>query len=350
LFLRLESVVFSLSRFQVIMTMTSFVDVALSTYNHERFIAAAIEGVLNQKTDFTYRLIIGDDCSTDSTQSIIRGYAEMHPDLIVPVLYSKNVGPFHADRVWLKTLSLCTAKYVTLLDGDDYWTDPLKLQKQVAFLESHQECAICFHNVCVVDEDGAEISPSLCSPDQKEISTLADIVAGNYIPACSVMFRNKLFAKFPEVFYKVSTGDWMLHVINAQHGHIGYISDIMAAYRKHSAAFWTMRRYTEQLAEMVRIYETIDAYLGPKYHDVINVSISTMRDQIRELKRQEGMSHLAEYHVLSKSGRLIDAMRHLVKAVRLVPAEALRPRSFAAEVKNGFVGLLQKGKNLIPRP
>src|SRR6266542_522725 len=128
-------------------TTPPLVDVNLITYNHENFVAKAIESVLEQQTNFAYRLIIGDDCSTDNTQSIIRSYAQQYPERIQTLLALEHRGIEHQDRVGMQVLRLSTAKYVALLDGDDYWTDRHKLQKQVDFLNTNTEFALCFHNV-----------------------------------------------------------------------------------------------------------------------------------------------------------------------------------------------------------
>ena len=115
---------------------TPLVDVTLTTYNHEKFIGAAIDSVLSQQTDFDFRLVVGDDCSTDKTQSIIRSYAEKYPERICLMLDSTHRGLKSRERVGVRTLTGSSAKYVAMLDGDDYWTDPLRLQKQVSFLEA----------------------------------------------------------------------------------------------------------------------------------------------------------------------------------------------------------------------
>src|SRR5258708_3052102 len=129
------------------------VDVTLITYNHEKFIAQAIESVLSQQTGFEFRLLVGDDCSTDNTQSIIRSYAEKYPERICLMLDSTHRGLKSRERVGVRALTGSTAKYVALLDGDDYWTDAYKLQKQADFLETHPDFAICFHNVRMVFQD-----------------------------------------------------------------------------------------------------------------------------------------------------------------------------------------------------
>src|ERR1700730_11791519 len=108
------------------MTTTPLVDIIMPTYNHENFLTQAIESVLAQKTDFEYRLNIADDCSTDGTQAIIKDYAQKHADRIRAVISPHHVGILHEDRVSIRVLKVCTARYVAVLEGDDYWTDPYK--------------------------------------------------------------------------------------------------------------------------------------------------------------------------------------------------------------------------------
>ncbi|MFN2532379.1 MAG: glycosyltransferase [Pyrinomonadaceae bacterium] len=241
------------------------VDVNLITYNHENFIARAIESVLEQKTDFEYRLIIGDDCSTDKTQSIIRDYAEQYPALIHTLLAPEHRGIHDRDRVGVQALKLNTAKYVAPLDGDDYWCDPYKLQKQVAFLEGHSEFAICFHDV-KLQYDGLEQGrEKFCASSQKQVTTIDDLLGGNYLPTSSVVFRNQLFGDLPEWFYDAMMGDWMLHILNAQHGKIRYLNEVMGVYRVHGTGFWTSLNAMAQAKDNLKIVEQLVQHLSHPY-------------------------------------------------------------------------------------
>ena len=124
------------------LTNNYMVDIPMCTYNHEKYIAQTIESILMQKTDFKIRLFIGEDCSIDNTRKIVKQYAEKYPDIIFPVYHNENIGAVRNSEILLKK---CTAKYIALLDGDDYWTDPYKLQKQVDFLEKNPEYSLCSH-------------------------------------------------------------------------------------------------------------------------------------------------------------------------------------------------------------
>lgn len=213
------------------------VSVCMITYNHEKYIAQAIESVLMQETNFKYELVIGEDCSTDDTRYIVRAYGERYPEQIRLLLPERNQGMI---ANFVSTLNVCRGQYIALLEGDDYWTDPLKLQKQVDFLEEHKECVICFHDAKVIHEDGSKESHSYLPAGQKVISTLDDLLVSNFIPTCSVFFRNGLIKEFPEWYYELKMGDWPLHILNAKHGKIGYINNEMAVRRYSSGIHSSM--------------------------------------------------------------------------------------------------------------
>lgn len=268
--------------------MTPLVDVALVTYNHEKYIAQAIESVLMQRTDFAWRLIVGDDCSTDNTQAIVREYARRYPDRITTELYAEHRGILHPERVGIRVLDLCTAKYVALLDGDDRWTSPEKLQKQVDYLEAHPECSLCFHNVLVFDEDGGREPWNYCPPHQKEVSTLEDLLAEDFIHTCSTMFRRERLGRLPTWFHAVSNGDWILHILSAEQGTIGYLDEVMAAYRVHGGGLWSSQKEAQHIREMIKTLEYVDEHLGFKYRKQIKAIKSERYYRLSEVHRKEG--------------------------------------------------------------
>jgi glycosyltransferase involved in cell wall biosynthesis len=327
--------------------MTPLVDIIMPTYNHERFVAQAIESVLAQKTAFRYRLLVGDDCSTDGTQAVVRSYAERHPDKIEFIFSPVNLGPLHRDRVSLQLLRRSTAKYAAVLEGDDYWTSPDKLQKQADYLEAHPDCALCFHNARMVFEDHSEPPSNYCPADQKEVSTLEDIVAQCFLIPCTVMFRNKLLGELPDCFYRVTNADWILFVLLAEHGYFRYLNEVMATYRQHGNGLWQGLAHAARLRTHINTYRTIDEHLNFRYTEIISEKISHLHDalsQLPEWERQQARSYLDKYHALVRSGRFSTALPLLLKATRLAPMEVLHPRRAAAVLKNGLLGALSGRK------
>lgn len=249
------------------------ISICTITYNHEEFIAQAIEGVIMQKTIASYELVIGDDCSTDGTRGICLGYQKKFPDRIRLILREGNVGSL---KNFIQTLFTCKGQYVALLEGDDYWTDPYKLQKQADFLDNNPDFAICFHLVDWLDQESGRIKDWKYGPPiRKPYYTIDDLLEhSNFIPTCSVMFRNNLFNKFPEWFFNSPVGDFPLNILNAQYGKIGFINEPMAVYRRHKGGLHGGRSKAQNLKELLRAYELMrqNLYLDDRASYYIGVS------------------------------------------------------------------------------
>jgi hypothetical protein len=253
------------------------VSVAMITYNHEQFIAQAIESVLMQQTDFTVELVIGEDCSTDGTRSIVQDYASKHPGKIKPLLHPQNLGPVDSPgkKNFVSVFSACRGKYVAILEGDDYWTDPLKLQKQVDFLEAHPECSICFHRFIARFEDGSNRPPHVSMvPHGGSIFSLEDLLVQNFIGTATVMYRQGVVPELPDWYFTLSTGDRSLHTLHAEHGMIGFIDEIMAVYRVHAGGVWSVSSSAHRLAVQMAFYTTMRQHLGLKYAARIDAGMS----------------------------------------------------------------------------
>ncbi len=262
------------------------VSIVMVTYNHEKYIAQAVESVLMQETNFDYELIIGEDCSQDKTRAIVMDFQRRFPERIRLLLPEKNLGGSGKTN-FLQTLAAAQGQYVALLEGDDYWTSPHKLQKQVDFLDSHPECAICFHKSNMLYEDGSQ--PTVQHPENVQpISTLEDLLQGNFIIACSVMFRRGLFGEFPDWFYRAMTGDWAIHILNAQYGKIGFINETMSTYRLHSGGFWSLKNKEWILRENIKMLKDVDRYLNFKYHRTIKCTLFNYYLELTQLYEQEG--------------------------------------------------------------
>ncbi|NLL27630.1 MAG: glycosyltransferase [Bacteroidales bacterium] len=224
---------------------TTIVSICCLTYNHEPYIRKCLDGFIMQKTDFLFEVLIHDDASTDRTADIIREYEAKYPDIIKPIYqtenkYSKGIGI-------TKTYQFPRAKgkYFAMCEGDDYWTDPLKLQKQVDFLEKNQEYSACFHDVEIVDKDNKPLE----NKDNYEIKYIDNqtdfdfddfLFRGNHIHTPSVVFRAKNIENF--ILSNVVTGDYFLHLHNAYNGKIKRFEAKMAAYRVHLGGIFSLKR------------------------------------------------------------------------------------------------------------
>jgi glycosyltransferase involved in cell wall biosynthesis len=265
------------------------VSVCITTYNHGKYIRQAIDSVLMQQTEFDFELIIGEDDSQDDTRDIVKEYKERYPDKIQLFLNDrKNViyidGKPTGRWNFINNLMHASGDFIALLEGDDYWTDPVKLQKQVVYLESHPECALCFHDVQAVYEDEERKTETLSPPTKKDIYTLEDIIKGNFIHTCSVMYRNGLFGAFPDWIYSTPMADWPLHILNAQHGDIGYMDAVMGAYRIHRGGIWSTNEFIDRLGKTVTVYKIINSHLHYRYNKTLKSIIRYYQFKIAEKK------------------------------------------------------------------
>jgi glycosyltransferase involved in cell wall biosynthesis len=223
-----------------------------------------------QKTDFPCELVIVDDCSTDGTRDVIRRYWEKWPDRIRVLLNRRNIG---AGRAFTRAYAECRGQYMAMVEGDDYWTAPDKLQRQADLLDSHPGYAMCFHSVTIVWDDGSR-EPVIYRPPQiKETYTLRDLVESNFIGSCSRMYRKGVVPECPAWFHVMPVGDWPLHLLHARHGEIGYIDEPMGVYRQHGGGVYSMKPATYRLRVPVEMLRRFRCVMDREYRDAINTSL-----------------------------------------------------------------------------
>ena len=219
------------------------VAVYMITYNHEDYIEQAIESIVNQKANFLYKLFIGEDCSTDNTRQICIGLKEKYPDKIHLVLNERNVG---ASQNAQKIFNLCFnsgAKYVAMCEGDDYWTAPQKLQKQVDFLEANSEYVIHSGKAQILKDN--KLGNTIGDPLSKKTYDIADFYTKNNLVTCTAMFRNISISL--SNFEGLVFGDWKLYtlLLSQKSGNLAYVADVIySVYRIHEGG--VMQKITRQ--------------------------------------------------------------------------------------------------------
>ncbi len=266
------------------------VSVCVPTFNHEKYIAQMLESAVRQKTDFKFEIVIGDDGSTDKAPDIIREYQQQYPELIRAFLHKENLGPsspreFAGRNNVLFLLKECKGSYVALCEGDDYWIDDLKLQKQADFMDQHPDYAICHHNMYVSYEDGSP-EHNFNAPDQKTDSTIADLLEDRwFIATASLFYRNYFLSKdFAEWHHQAAAGDWALVIQLAAQGKIHYLPDTMGVYRKHHAGLSNVHAQTNLtfLQNRKEMFRNINGWLDYQYDEIIQKTVDNY-DQL--LKR-----------------------------------------------------------------
>ncbi|MEI7903426.1 MAG: glycosyltransferase, partial [bacterium] len=219
-----------------VMNKCPLVSVKMITYNHEPYIAQAIEGVLMQETDFPIELVIGEDCSTDRTREIVLEYQRRRPDVIRVVLWDKNVG---AGRNSQELDELLRGEFIAFNEGDDYWVHPKKLQRQVSLLEKHPDCALCFSDGIIASEfDQSRVVERMPLPEHNRAKFL-DLLQG--IPlTCTLVYRRVVVDSRPDWFPSVKLGTHGALVrFSSQFGDAIRVPEPMAVYRKHAGGAWS---------------------------------------------------------------------------------------------------------------
>ncbi len=241
------------------------VSVCIQTYQHAAFIAQCIDSAVKQQTPFTFEIIIGEDDSTDGTREICKVYAAKHPELIRLFLRDEKDklvinGEKTGRHNFIENIRAARGKYIALLDGDDYWCDPRKLAKQVAFMEEHKECSLSFHNGFRCIENG---KPFIKPDDiRASIDTVFDpefLIHSEHNPflTSSSLFYRKNVQSVPAMFYEVPFLDLTLHIHNALAGKIGFLADKMVVYRLHTGGMWSGARAPVNSIRLWKLYSLL---------------------------------------------------------------------------------------------
>ena len=230
------------------------VTVRCLAYNHAPYIRQCLEGFVMQKTSFRFQVIIHDDASTDGTDDIIREYAEKYPDIIVPIFETENQYSKRNGAISRQMNRLMKGTYAAYCEGDDYWTDPLKLQKQVSFLEQHPDYIMaCNRTRLFSQKKGRFVGETLCYSSDRDISAEDTILHGGlYIPSCSSVYRWNIRDSFTDYCKNSPVGDYPLQILCAMKGKIRYFSDCMSVYRIDIHTSWMGKRKTINSEEQLR--------------------------------------------------------------------------------------------------
>lgn len=246
------------------------VSVHIITYNQESYVARAIEGALQQQTDFAVEIVVGEDCSKDGTRDIVFRYQREHPERVRVLTSDRNVGAFeNSDRV----LKACRGKYIAICDGDDYWTDPRKLQKQVDFLEAHPEYAMCCHDVDVVC-DGVSRVCTFAEFTQNTFS-FEDAVRSHFIPTASLVWRHERMTTLPSWLKGCLSVDLFLELLLLDQKLGYYLHEAMAVKVENAGSISrTAEGKVETAACFRRMYKKMDLVTEGRHREILHWKIA----------------------------------------------------------------------------
>lgn len=278
------------------------VSICCTTYNHENYISDAIESFLMQKTDFDFEILIHDDASTDRTAEIIKEYEKKYPTIIQPIYQIKNQYSQGID-IWCDYLfSRAKGKYIALCEGDDYWTDSYKLQKQFNYMEENPACSLCTHAAELVSAENKTCIRLIRPNNDDKVYTADEVIIGRgeLFATNSMFFPTIVVEKVPDFYLNCEVGDYPLVIYLALKGMVFYMDEVMSAYRFMALNSWTSK-IIDNIEKQVHLNQNleemlfkVDAYSNYIYTDVIkNVvlrnkfNLILIKEEFKELQKVE---------------------------------------------------------------
>jgi glycosyltransferase involved in cell wall biosynthesis len=296
------------------------ISVCVQTYQHVNYIKQCLDGILNQKTDFDFEILLGEDASKDGTREICMAYAENYPDKIRLFLHHRenniSIGGQPTGRFnFLFNLYSAKGKYIAMCEGDDYWTDPLKLQKQVEFLEENKACSFCFTKAKKVFEEQNGSSQIYPKNINKQIFTASEYLDFTTTATCSVLFKNllKLYdIKFPVLQHL--QGDFILYCHLLHYGKAGALDEVTCVYRKHAqgvsyinnAKHYLFNRIKQlKVEENYFISKEVKAGINKQYVLHINKFLNLYPEDLEKVNYLRKELLLSRYYYKLKSKKML---------------------------------------------
>ena len=259
------------------------VSVWVITYNHVNYISKCLDSILCQKTNFSFEICLGEDDSNDGTREVCQKYASNYPDTI-RLFERKRDDPNREGCIgnwqfnYIETLRACRGKYIALCDGDDFWSNDQKLQKQISYLENHPNLSGCYHKVGQVNENDEIICSDMGYPPIRREQYSLDYLLryGVFSPVLSVVFRNRENVA-PDWFKKSLIGDILLHTGNLLHGDYGFIDEVMGFYRIHSQGLSSGAPRKETVKISIQAFQLMGKHYSISDHKAYRQGLRTLR-------------------------------------------------------------------------
>lgn len=228
------------------MAVKPLVSIWCLTYNFAPYIGKALDSFLEQETDFPFEIVVHDDCSTDETVTILRRYQAEHPEKIRLLLEETNQRTKHLHRF----LDKIRGDYVAICEGDDYWCDPHKLQRQLGFLRENLDYSMAFH-ACDIEQAGKIVDEKKPYEEERAVSTGAVIFGGGmFCPSASCVFKTEYLHNLPEYYFVADIADFPMQIYMASCGRVYYLPDKMCVYRRGHAGSWSSTIKTDWSREL----------------------------------------------------------------------------------------------------
>ena len=275
------------------------ISVIMITYGHEKFIRQAVEGVLMQKCNFNVELIIANDASPDKTSDIVYDIIKTNPNAnrIKYINRDKNIG---GQNNFKDAFEQCKGKYIAHCEGDDYWTDPYKLQKQIDFLETNPDYVLTFHKIKILQPNGILVDDFITKIPENYQTIEALAQYGNYIHTPSIVYKN-IINELPFEMMISPIGDYFLYMIIAQHGKLKYFEESMAVYR-FGVGIHSTQGHIKMAKSNFKLFTLLLSYFNdPKINQILLDRQLNAFDSFEHLIRNEYREAFVSHHVFFKA-------------------------------------------------
>lgn len=283
------------------MNKNPLVSIVCTSYNHGDYIAEAIDSFLMQKTNFDFEILIYDDASTDQGPRVIQEFENRYPELIKPIYqtenqYSKGV------RVEMFNHNRAKGKYIAVCEGDDYWTDPYKLQKQIDYMEAHPNCSMTVHAADRVLSDKKKILSTVRPEKGNTILSMERVIGGggDLVATNSMVYSKEKIIELAPFYLNATVGDYPMVILAALHGTVDYLDENMSAYRVGVKGSWTERELATSMKrinhyhDMEKMFDEINEYTKFQYNGALEkakrgyqFSLLVEQRKFKEAKRGE---------------------------------------------------------------
>lgn len=308
------------------------ISVLLVTYNHENYIRQALDALFGQIIDGTIEVVIADDASSDDTLAIIKTYAEKDPRFSFK--YLDNVNNLGITKNYQRGFTACTGDYVAVLEGDDYWISPFKLQRQIEFLDRHWECDLCAVNYFVYEENRAHFYPRTPMGAGHRLITARDLIADNLVGNFSTcMYRKSALNTLPNQLFNITSYDWIVNICVARSGFIGFLEEPMSVYRLHAQGTWTQTSAKEKLQVQLALIPAYNTLTNGIYH----MEFELLSNQLQHMISIANFTHIAT-RVTQPTANLLPRLIDYLPPIFLAVTRVLMPPKLTRFIIKTFQG------------
>ncbi len=287
--------------------------ILLVTYNHKKYIRQALHSLIRQVIEGPLELVIADDGSSDGTLDIIREYEQENPRF--QFKYLSNTSNLGITKNYQRGFAACSGEYVAVLEGDDYWVSPMKLQRQCDFLDAHWECDLCAVNYLIYEEELAKFTPrTTIGLGYRLLSArqlIGDHLASNF---STCLYRKTALNALPHGLFEITSYDWIVNICVARRSLIGFLEEPMSVYRLHSGGVWTQKSNIDKLQAQLDLIPAYDALSSHIFHSEFEMQARRLQKTIAAY-RIENIAGSSVKHLIRISPNLWDYLPPILRTV-----------------------------------